>query len=228
MLDLLNINNTFFTIWDYPMSYIEFFGTILNIAAVWLVAKKKISNWPVGILAVLLFGALFWQLQLYSDFIEQIYYLVTGVWGWWLWSQYKKKGAAHKDLPVRMVSTKGKLVTVASIAVGSAALGYFISNIHTYWPGLFPAPASYAYLDATTTVMSFAAQILLALRYLENWYIWIAVDVIGIWLYFVKGVKLVSVLYAIFLVLAVRGALKWRRDHKATVSESVMGEGVTS
>jgi nicotinamide mononucleotide transporter len=76
--------------------------------------------------------------------------------------------------------------------------------------------------------MSFAAQILMALRYIENWYLWITVDVIGVWLYYVKGVKLVAVLYFVFLVLATQGLLHWLKDHKATATESVMKEGVTS
>lgn len=228
MLHLLDINTTFFTLWDYPMSYIEFFGTLLNIATVWLVAKKKILNWPVGIAAVLLFGALFWQLRLYSDLIEQFYYLVTGFWGWWLWSQYKKKGISQKDMPVRKVTKNIAASCAVSIVLGTLALGYFVSHIHLYWPTLFPDPASYAYLDAFTTVMSFAAQILLVLRYLENWYLWIVVDVIGVWLYNVKGVKFVALLYFIFLILATKGLLHWIRDHKAHITQSVMKEGVTS
>jgi nicotinamide mononucleotide transporter len=228
MFHLLDINNTFFTVWSYPMSYIEFFGTILNIASVWLVAKKKILNWPVGIVAVLLFGALFWQVHLYSDFLEQIYYLVTGLWGWWLWSQYKKKGISQKDLSVRKTTARINAITLLSIALGSIVLGYIVSHVHLFWPSLFPEPASYPYLDAATTVMSFAAQILMALRYIENWYLWITVDVIGVWLYYVKGVKLVAVLYFVFLVLATQGLLHWLKDHKATATESVMKEGVTS
>lgn len=137
MLHLLDINNTLFTVWNYPMSYIEFFGTLLNIASVWLVAKKKILNWPVGIVAVLSFGALFWQVRLYSDFIEQIYYFITGVWGWWLWSQYKRKGVSQQDLPVRKVTKKIAIITLVAITIGSAVLGFFVSHFNQYWQVCF-------------------------------------------------------------------------------------------
>lgn len=93
---------------------------------------------------------------------------------------------------------------------------------------MFPEPASYAYLDAATTVMSFAAQILLVQRFIENWYIWIVVDVIGVWLYYVKGVKFIAVLYFIFLILATKGLINWLSDHKAHASDSVIKKEVVS
>jgi nicotinamide mononucleotide transporter len=82
IINILSIDNTFFTIIGYQMSYIEFFGTILNIWSVYLVSKNRVLNWPVGVVASILFLFLFWQIRLYSDFFEQIYYIATGIWGW--------------------------------------------------------------------------------------------------------------------------------------------------
>ena len=62
LINLFNVNTIFFTLFDYPMSYIEFFGTILNIAAVYLVAKNKIWTWPIGNLGAVLFLILFFQI----------------------------------------------------------------------------------------------------------------------------------------------------------------------
>jgi nicotinamide mononucleotide transporter len=72
-----DINTTFFTVLSYPMSYIEFFGTVFNILCVRLVSRNKISNWPIGILGVILYIFLFYQIQLYADLIEQGYFLIT-------------------------------------------------------------------------------------------------------------------------------------------------------
>jgi nicotinamide mononucleotide transporter len=211
MLELLDVNTTFFTVMGYLMSYLEFFGTLLNIGAVWLVARNKILNWPVGLVAILLFGFLFYQIQLYSDFIEQIFYFATGVWGWIAWSKHK---SAAEDAKARIVplAARGRLFTMAAIALGTLAMGTFIANIHTILPAFFAEPASYPYFDALTTVMSFTAQILMIYRRLDNWLIWIVVDVIGIGLYWVKDVKLISLLYAVFLVLATKGYFNWRKE----------------
>jgi nicotinamide mononucleotide transporter len=210
--NFFDLNNIFFTLWDYPMSYLEFFGTLLNILSVYLVAKKNIWSWPIGIVATILFGILFYQIQLYSDFLEQIYFLITGFWGWWLWRKIKD---AKKDKSAyKFNGSKLNLILIAGIIFGTAALGYFMSNIHLYFPTLFPIAATFAYLDAFTTVMSFVANMLLAYKRIENWLIWITVDVIGIWLYYAKGVKFVSLLYVIFLIIATSGLIIWLKDYK--------------
>ena len=89
-----------------------------------------------------------------------------------------------------------------------------MSNIHLYAPQFFSTPASFPYLDAFTTVMSFVAQILMTFRRIENWILWIAVDVIGIGLYYQKEVFLVSLLYVIFLGLATKGLMNWIKEYK--------------
>jgi len=64
MMELLSIDNVLFTFWGYEMSYIEFFGTIFNLWCVWLVAKSNIMTWPIGIVGIVLFAFLFWQINL--------------------------------------------------------------------------------------------------------------------------------------------------------------------
>lgn len=209
-----DINNVFFTLWEYPMSYLEFFGTVLNIWCVWLTTRKSIWNWPVGIAAVILFGILLYQIRLYSDGIEQIYYLVTGIWGWIAWGKLgrsKDDAAENGALVVR--ATKRELCwTGAAIAIGTVCLGSFMTRADVLFPLWFPEPASFPYLDAFTTVTAFTAQILLILRRVENWYLWILIDVIGVWLYNEKEVKFVAVLYGIFLILATKGLLSWMKE----------------
>lgn len=218
--EFFSVDNVFFTVLGYPMSYLEFFGTILNIVCVWLVARKNIWNWPVSIAAVILFGALFYQIRLYSDFIEQIYYLITGFYGWYVWKKLGKSDdeTNDPDFSIVSMSIKEKAVTGAMIAVGTFGLGYLMARIHVIFPAWFPEAASFPYLDAFTTAMSFAAQLLLVWKRFENWYLWIVVDVVGVWLYFEKDVKFVSLLYLVFLVLATKGLLTWRAAWKRNVT----------
>ena len=75
------------------MSYLEFFGTILNLASVYLVTRNNVLTWPIGNTAVILFAVLFYKVRLYSDFVEQIYFLITGFYGWWAWLYFKKEKA---------------------------------------------------------------------------------------------------------------------------------------
>jgi len=99
---------------------------------------------------------------------------------------------------------------LAITAAFSIVLGAIMSRVHGWVPGVFPEAASYPYLDALTTVMSLVAMWLMARKHIESWIYWIVVDAIGIWLYFVKDVRFISLLYVVLLALAIRGLVDWR------------------
>jgi len=203
-----SIETIAFTILDYPMSYIEFIGTIFYLWSVWLIARKNILTWLIGIISVIIYFFLFYQIRLYSDAIEQIYYLGASIYGWWYWI----KGLRDENdtqIIVRISSRKTIGLWAAVTLIISVMTGIFISRIHLIFPSLFPEPASYPFLDALTTVMSFSAMFLMAQKRIESWCYWIIVDVIGIWLYYTKGVKFISLLYVILLIMAINGLITW-------------------
>lgn len=204
---LLDINNIALNWFDYPMSWVELIGTVLNLGCVYLASRARTLNWPVGIIGSVFYIALFYQLRLYSDLGEQIYFVLTGFWGWWLWSWGVKKDEAGE---VGYDTPRHNFMSLVAVIVGSLLLARFMGNVHLYLPALFPQPADYPFWDAFTTVMSFVATILMARKRIECWYLWILVDIIGIWLYWTKGVKFISLEYVIFLVLATRGLFDWK------------------
>jgi nicotinamide mononucleotide transporter len=87
-----------------------------------------------------------------------------------------------------------------------------MSRIHIYAPSLFAYPAAYPYIDATATVMGFAAAALMTHKKIESWFLWICVDVICIGLYYARGVKFVAALYIFFRALAINGLIIWTRE----------------
>jgi nicotinamide mononucleotide transporter len=226
-MNLFSVNTIAFTILDYPMSYIELVGTIFYLLSVWLIARRNMLTWPIGIISVILYMILFYQIQLYSDTIEQVYYLIASIYGWWHWNKALQNKAADQDKTqdVFYSSKRGFIVAAAITAVLTVIATLIISQIHLWLPTLFPEPASYAFLDALTTVMSFTAMWLMAQKRIECWHYWIIVDVIGIWLYYVKGVKFISLLYVILLVMAVGGLISW---HKARQQNPVVLQQVNS
>jgi nicotinamide mononucleotide transporter len=208
METLFNIDTIFFTIIGYPMSYIEFIGTITYLWSVWLIGRRNMLTWPVGIVSVLLYMSLFYQVQLYSDALEQIYYIGASLYGWWFWSKNPKK---QDDLVSVAFGSRASIIGWAAVTlVFSGVLTGIMQNIHLWLPTLFLEAASYVFLDALTTVMSFVAMWLMVRKQIESWLYWIIVDVIGIWLYFVKDVKFIALLYVMLLVLACRGFWRWR------------------
>jgi nicotinamide mononucleotide transporter len=219
MLHILSVDTVAFTVIGYPMSWIELIGTLLNLWCVWLVVRNKILNWPVGLVGVVLFGILFWQIRLYADLFEQAYFFATGVWGWWVWSHPRMRTAEdeHGELAISRLHPRQYAVYGAVIVTATLAVTWVMANLHLLLPALFPEPAAYPLLDSLTTVMSFAAQFMLVRRQLENWVLWIGVDIIGIGLYWAKDVRLVSLLYVVFLCMAIRGLISWRREHTARI-----------
>ena len=214
-MNFFSVENIAFSILGYGVSWIEFLGTILNLWSVWLMTRNRILTWPVGIVAVVISFWLFYQSRLYADCFEQIYYFFTGFWGWLLWRQ----SAAPNGGTILRNTPKQNVAIIAILAIVSVFAGWANSNLHLWSPRFFAEAASFAYLDATTTIMSFGAQILMARRRVECWPIWIAVDVIGIWLYWQKELFFYSAQYAVFLVLATVGLISWMKQMRAAAIE---------
>jgi nicotinamide mononucleotide transporter len=216
LMNLFNINTIFFTIFSYPMSYVEFFGTIFTFWCVWLAARAKILSWPVGLVGSVLYVILFYQIQLYSDFFEQIYFLITGVIGWVAWTSKKDEyDESEKVIRAGMNNWKQNISILFMLVGGTVLLSFVTMNIDAWLPKYFPVPVSFPILDALTTVMSFIAQWLLVKKKFENWILWIAVDIIGIGLYWAKGVKFVSFEYVLFLFMAIWGLWGWIKNYQA-------------
>lgn len=203
------IDNTFFTLLDYPISYLEFFGTIAGIIAVWLAAKSNILTWPIGLINIGLFFIIFFQVQLYSDMFLQVYFFGISIYGWYNWIYEKKI-----NIPIKVLELKYILfLTIGTLGL-SLIFGFFIKNIHSIWPQVFTKPAAYPYTDSFVTIASIVANTLLAKRYFENWIIWIIVDIICIFLYAFKEIIFVSFEFFIFLLIAIYGHWSWWREYK--------------
>ena len=208
---LFRSDHILFTVLGYRMSTLEFVGTILNLWSVLLAIRRDILTWLIGLFGTVWFGFLFYQVRLYSDVIVQVYFFATNLYGWWAWRQ-RKEGSSnrHEELAVGRSLPRENFLLSVVIAVASVGLGSFMSHVHLLLPAYFPNPAAYPYIDAWETVMSFIAQILLAHKKLESWYLWIAIDVISVALYAARGILFVALLYTLFLVMAIRGLLSWR------------------
>ncbi len=209
MLNYLSVNNIAFVVLGYPMSYVELIGTILYLWSVWLISKRQVLTWPLGIISVLLYLALFYQIRLYSDTVEQLYYLGASIYGWVVWNKSTNNDGQVND--VIYSSRQSIILWIIITGLLSFLIGILMGRIHILLPLLFPEAAAFPFLDALTTIMSFTAMWLMARKRIESWIYWIIVDVIGIWLYFVKDVKFISLLYILLLVMAVNGLRSWHQ-----------------
>jgi nicotinamide mononucleotide transporter len=185
----------------FNISALEWVGFVTTIGCVYLAAKQNIWNWPVGIISVSTYLIIFYQSQLFGDAALQIYFLGTGIYGWYFWLKKKKE----KEKPVISLPFGDMLIVLAGTAALSYLLGLFLE---TFTPSKVP------YIDGFCTAVSFMAQILMTRKILQNWALWIFVDICYVPLYIYKNLYLTSLLYIILLVLAYMGHLDWRREYK--------------
>ena len=153
--------------------------------------------------SVTLYGFLFHEARLYADMGLQGLYFGLAVYGWWAW-RYGNEN--HDRLVVSSTSTRGRLILLIAAAIGGVFLGQTLS--------LF-TNASLPFMDSTLTSFSIAAQYLQTRKLLENWLVWIAVDVLYVGMFTYKELFLTAGLYAMFLVLAFMGFVQWKRSMPA-------------
>jgi nicotinamide mononucleotide transporter len=181
------------------MSPIEVLGFVTGVGCVWLAARENVWNWPIAIVNAASYIIVFFGAKLYADAGLQFVYVAISVYGWWSWLH---GGRDHSELPVSRVRSGSlpllALVTVASTAAIMFLLRRFTDSTVPFW-------------DALTTAMSLTAQYMLARKIIENWWLWMAADVLYVALYIYKALYLTAVLYAIFFVLCVVGLLRWHK-----------------
>jgi len=145
---LFDVKETFFTVLEHPVSYVEFIGTVLGLISVFLAARANIFTWPTGIANAIFFLVIFYQIHLYSDMFLQMYFCGMGVYGWFSW-KYK---AEHQQSAIRTLSNTNRVRLAAFIAAVTLLIGTLIANIHLLLPQIFDHPASFPYIDTFVAV----------------------------------------------------------------------------
>lgn len=186
----------FLSHWSF---WAEVVATISGILCVYLQTKEKISSWFFGIISVSVLIILFYDINLISDFILNIIFLILNIYGWWTWRKYKDN--LQSEDKALILTRRGWIKVSLVIVLVTPLWGYLMLRYFN---------ADYAYLDAFTTVGSLVAQFLLAKKYIENWLIWIIVNVVAIVVYIFKGVYIVAFLYIVYLVLCFKGYIDWK------------------
>lgn len=209
-MSLLDINYILFKIGDYPLSFIELFGTIFGLLSVYWAARANIFTWPAGILNEFGFFVLFYQVQLYADMFLQVFFFAVTIFGWRNWQKNKQES----EVRVSQMRNNWRLYYLLILVVGTALLGWEMSQLHTQLPNYFPQKAAYPYPDAFTTMTSVLATFLLAQRRWESWLLWILVDIVAVILYTYKGIYVIAGEYVIFLVIASFGLYNWYKKYR--------------
>ncbi|AEI48416.1 nicotinamide riboside transporter PnuC [Runella slithyformis] len=218
IMNFFDINSILFEAWGYKMSHLEFWATVTGAVAVWLSARENVWSWIIGLLNVVLAFVLFYQIRLYPDMFLQVFFFITNLIGWWQWKYPKANEANLKnELIISKLTLKQWLVLGAGGLVCTFAMGGFAKNLHEFFPVLFSQPSAFPYMDSFTTVMSIVATFMLIRKKIEAWYVWLVVDAIATYMYYLKEVKLYALLYFLFCFIAAFGAYHWTKEYRSYV-----------
>jgi nicotinamide mononucleotide transporter len=193
------LNSTALTVFSSPASWAELIGALLGVAMVVCNIRQIHWGWPLAFASSALYFLVFWGTQLYGDASLQIFFAVMAVWGWLQWLRgVQPDGQA---LHVQSLSRQGTIKLIAACAIFWCLTGLFLSKFTT---------TDVPWWDAFPTALSVVATVLLGRKYIENWPLWIIVNIVGIALFAYKGLWLTVGLYGVFAVMAVIGWRAWR------------------
>ena len=187
--------------------------TVLGLAYILLEYRASVWMWVVGFIMQALGIVLYYQKGLYADCGMECYYLAMTIYGFWRWvGKPSTLHTPHSTLHIHHFPRR----LITPWLIGTGALWMFI-----YWLLVTFTDSTVPLADSFTTALSLLGIWALAHKYLEQWFIWIAVDVVTCVLYAYKGLPFKSSLYALYVIIAVFGYLRWRRQMKSPTDRCV-------
>lgn len=178
---------------------LEWLAAITGLLSVILTARRSVWSWPIGLISVVGFLWFFFHIKLYADGSLQLFYLVTGIYGWWHWA---RGGPNSGKALIRVLNGWARTWCLVATVAGISATSWFLQT-HT--------DSTAPWMDATVSCMSVAAQLLMMRKVLESWVFWIVIDVLSLWLYAQKAAWVTLGLHGIYLGIATAGLIAWQR-----------------
>lgn len=185
------------------IAMLEWVAATLGVINIALLIWRSVLNYPFGIAMVALYSFVFWEERLYAEAGLQVFFILAQAYGWWAWM---KVGGEDNRVPVRWLDNFSRSVWVVATAAVSLNLGWVM---HRFTDATMP------YADSAIAGASVAAQLLLAFRRIENWVLWILIDIGSIALYIDRGLYPTAGLYGGMLVMSLIGLKEWVSAERA-------------
>lgn len=206
----------------YDLSWIEAVGTIAGLLCIWLASLEKISNYAFGLLNVTLFAIIFFQIQLYASLLLQLFFFAANVYGWYAWSRQTSNHEA--ELQIRWLPKTQALKWLIASIVAIALMTFYIDPVFAFLTHLavnimqmcglsvtMPAlePDAFPFWDSCMMVLSVVAMLLMTRKYVENWLLWVIINVISVVIFALQGVYAMSLEYLLLTFIALNGSRMW-------------------
>lgn len=197
MTELLFANA--FALWGTSTTWLEIIAFVLALSMVGCNIREIHWGWPLAAISSVLYFALFWRSRLYGDAALQGFFALMALWGWFQWLRGRRGDGAA--LTVSRLTRRGLIATLAACALLWPSIGLFLKTF---------TDTDVPWWDAFPTATSVVGQVLLGRKFIENWAVWIVVNIVSVGLFAFKGLWLTALLYTVFIVLSVAGWRAWR------------------
>jgi len=198
-----------FTLWGSPATWLELVAFVMALLMVACNLRVNPAAWPLAIASSLLYALLFADAGLYGAAGLQFVFIAVALWGWWQW--LRGTGADGAALRVHVMTPRQRALAAAATLAAWPLLALLLDRA---------TDSDVPWLDALPTVASITGQILLGRKLLENWAVWLGVNLFSVGLFALKGLWLTVILYAIFAVLS---AVGWRVWSQRLPAEAARG-----
>lgn len=187
-----------------PESALAIIAGISGVISVVLCAKGKISFYFIGFVQTISYLYLAWQNRFYGEVIENVFYLVTMVWGIFVWNKNLSVGEdGGQQVIVKKFTPIQWILSVIGTVLATICMGYWLTSIGS----------AQAYTDAATNVMAIFAQLLMVRRYREQWLWWLLIDIFCIKLWWVAGSWTMVAMYIAWTINCVYGWVNWSKEN---------------
>jgi nicotinamide mononucleotide transporter len=203
-----------FTLWGSPVTWLEMVAFVLALAMVVCNLRVHVAGWPLAIVSSLLYALLFADSKLYGEAALQFVFVALAVWGWRLW--LRGTPAAAAPLAVRWMSPPNRGTALLATLLAWPALAWLLART---------TDSDVPWFDALPTAGSITGQVLLACKWVENWPVWLAVNLVSVALFAYKGLVLTAVLYGLFALLSLLGWQAWREQAQQQARRQAQAHG---
>lgn len=180
---------------------LQIVGTLLGLLYLWLEYKANIWVWIVGAIMPMVHGMLYLQSGIYADAAMQLYYVAAGIYGLFVWLRGEKR--SEKRMDIQHTPKQWIFSLVAVYVVLYISLYFLLTEFTDSRVPLF---------DSMSTALSIVAMWMLSRKLVEQWLVWLVVDMISVGLYLYKGIPITAMLYMLYCALAVAGYMRWRKQ----------------
>ncbi len=188
------------------LSVLEAIAVIAAIAYLLLAIRQNIACWYFAGISTVIYIYLFFDARLYMESTLNIFYFAMAVYGWYCW-RYKRTD--DQQLAVTVWPLRRHALAISAIVLISLANAYMLET----W-----TDAAFPYVDSLTTWSAIWTTFLVARKVLENWWYWLVIDSVSVFIYWSRDLELTALLFVVYVIMIPFGLVSWRRSMAAQVA----------